>query len=61
MEDLERVSFSTYNTASERRYSIIGATYEGRILRVIYTTRNGKFRVVTARDAKKSERRRYTR
>ena len=60
MEDPTGVSFSAYNTASERRYSIIGATYGGRILRVIYTMRNGKFRVVTARDAKKSERRRYT-
>ena len=53
MEDPERVSFSAYNTASERRYSTIGATHGGRILRVIYTIRNGKVLIVTARDAKK--------
>ena len=58
--DPQRVSFSAYNTAFERRYSIVGATYGGRILRVMYTMRNSKFRVVTARDTKKSERRRYT-
>ena len=59
MEDPKSVSFSAYNTASERRYSIIGATYGGRILRIIYTMRNGKFRVAGG-DAKKSERRGYT-
>ena len=61
MEDSRRVSFSAYNAPSERRFSIVGATYGGRILRVIYTVRDGKIRVVTAWDAKRSERKRYKR
>ena len=61
MEDPERISFAAYNTSTERRYSIVGATYGGRIIRVIYTSRNNRLRVVTARDAKGAERRQYRR
>ena len=61
MEDPKRVSFSAYNAPSERRYSIVGATVGGRIIRVIYTLRNDKIRAITAWDAKKSEQRRYKR
>ena len=61
LEDPKRVSHATYNRGIERRMSIIGATTTGRILRVIYTMRNQLIRVVTARDADKSEKRRYKR
>ena len=47
MEDPKRVSFAAYNAPSERRYSIIGATYGGRILRVVYTIRGNRTRVIT--------------
>ena len=50
-----------YNRLGERRYGLIGATDEGRILTVIYTHRAGRIRVVTARDATHSEKRRYQR
>lgn len=59
LEDPKRVSGSAYNSRNERRHSVIGATLGGRILRVVYTLRNEMIRVVTAHDAKKSERRRY--
>ena len=61
LEDPRRVSFSAYNAPSERRFSVVGATVGGRIIRVVYTTRGEKIRVITAWDAKKSERRRYRR
>lgn len=50
-----------YNRLDERRYGLIGATDEGRILTVIYTHRAGRIRVVTARDASDIEKRRYRR
>jgi uncharacterized protein len=48
-----------YNVPSEKRLGLIGATDAGRIHYVVYTKRAGKIRVVTARDAKASEKRRY--
>jgi uncharacterized DUF497 family protein len=50
-----------YNIRGEGRHALIGTTDAGRIIYVIYTRRNGKIRVVTARDAKVSEKRRYRR
>lgn len=51
--------FGTYNRGLEKRYGYLGSTQDGRILAVVYTERGGCFRVVTARDAKLSEKRRY--
>lgn len=50
-----------YNRLAEKRYGLIGATDDGRIITVIYTHRQGHIRVVTARDASDSEKRRYRR
>lgn len=61
MTDPKRLPAGAYNTPAERRWSIIGATEDGRILCVIYTTRGKRFRVVTARDASLGEKRRYKR
>ena len=69
LEDPERVVGSAYNSRNERRYSIIGGTLGGRILHIVYTLRqsrnsrkgNEMIRVMTAHDAKKSERKRYKR
>lgn len=41
----------------EKRYALIGQSYTGRILYVIYSQRAHKIRVVTARDATKVEKR----
>ena len=43
----------------ERRTGLIGATEDGRLLRVIYTMRGRTIRVVTAREANEWERRLY--
>ena len=59
--DRRRVGSSAYNVPGERRSAVIGATDGGRILSVVYTRRHGVFRVVTAIDANRSERRRYRR
>ncbi len=61
MEDPNRFFIPTYNIPTERRYGLVGATAGGRIIRVVYTLRNGGYRVITAYDASKPERRRYRR
>ncbi len=50
-----------YNVPGEKRYALIGATDAGRIVYVVYVRRKDKIRVVTARDATLSEKRRYRR
>lgn len=55
----QHISTPAYNQDGERRYGLIGATDGERIITVIYTYRDGRIRVVTARDADKSEKARY--
>ena len=43
----------------ERRRAIFGATETGRVLFVVFTYRQGKIRVVTARNAALAERQKY--
>ncbi len=50
-----------YNVEGERRWAVIGAAADGRVLFVVYTWRHGRIRVVTARDADLAQRRRYRR
>jgi uncharacterized protein len=57
--DPKGVNIGAYNTPTEKRNSVLGATEGGRILRVVYTKRYGNIRVVTARDANKTEKRIY--
>jgi uncharacterized DUF497 family protein len=61
MHDRKRVGMAAYNTSTERRSASLGATESGKILAIYYTKRSGKIRVVTAREAKDSEKRRYRR
>ncbi len=57
--DPGRIGAPAYNLGQERRWALLGATEEGRILFVVYTRRRGLVRIVTARDATPNERRRY--
>ncbi|HEV8421282.1 MAG TPA: BrnT family toxin [Actinomycetota bacterium] len=50
-----------YDVGCEKRSALLGATESGRVLFVVYTTRRGRTRVVTPRDATRSEKRRYRR
>ena len=61
LEDPKRFFIPTYNTPTERRYGIVGTTFGGRIIRVVYVIRDGKYRVITAFGASNSEKRRYRR
>ena len=59
--DRHPAALAVYNAPAERRWGIIGATEDGRVLAVIYTRRRGAVRIVTARDATPAEKRRYRR
>lgn len=43
----------------EERLGIVGATFEGRILHLVFTLRDGKVRTISARPAHKKERELY--
>lgn len=57
--DLHRIGTSAYDVESERRWALLGATEEGRVLFVVFTRREGRIRIITARDAELAEKRRY--
>jgi uncharacterized DUF497 family protein len=59
--DQHRVNADAYSTPTERRAALIGMTYDGRVLHVVFTRRVGAVRVVTCREATEGERRRYRR
>jgi uncharacterized protein len=61
LTDSRRVGASAFQVEGEHRRAVIGATADGRLLFVVYTRRKRKVRVITARDATQSERRRYRR
>jgi len=50
---------AAYGARDERRQGALGSTTNGRILVVVFTLRHGRPRVVTARDATRTEKRRY--
>ena len=58
LTDPRRIGLDTYSPTDEIRYGVLGRTTEGRILVVIFTPRNGMVRVITARDANTTEKRR---
>jgi len=43
----------------EERYVSIGQAAPGEILAVVYTVRDGRFRIISARPASRAERKRY--
>lgn len=59
MRDPKRAPQAAYNARGERRWALLGVTKAGRILFVVFTRRREKIRVVTAREATRSEKRRY--
>jgi uncharacterized DUF497 family protein len=59
--DRNRVSIESNTRNGERRWVILGKTYGGRLLVVVFTRRGEQIRVVTARNATSSEKRRYKR
>jgi len=49
LDDPHRLHVPAYSTETERRWGIVGATGDGRLVFVVYTRRSGRLRVVTAR------------
>jgi len=47
------------HSTKEKRYLIIGKNFEGRTLTIVFTNRNKKIRIISARIADKKERRLY--
>jgi uncharacterized protein len=60
VSDPQRIGASAQKS-QEKRWALLGSTLEGRILFVVFTRRDGMIRVVTARDATDTEKRRYRR
>lgn len=59
--DFRRIGTPAYQVTNEQRWAVLGSTEAGRILFVVFTRRDGRIRVVTARDATNKEKRRYRR
>ncbi len=59
LRDPRRLGVGAYNVQGERRWAVLAATESGRILFLVFTRREPMVRVVTARDARKREKRRY--
>jgi uncharacterized DUF497 family protein len=53
------VAEDTSHSKSEGRYYALGGTNDGRLLFVVFTIRNNKIRVISARDMNRKERRVY--
>jgi uncharacterized DUF497 family protein len=47
------------HSGRERRYAALGRTHAGRLLTLVFTLREGRVRVISARDMSRRERRIY--
>jgi uncharacterized DUF497 family protein len=59
--DPRRIGADAYNSKTERRWALIGATEADRVLFVVFTRRSGRIRIISAWNADESDRRRYRR
>lgn len=59
MDSLALIAPDPEHSWQEEREWIIGESYKGRLLIVVYTIRNDKIRIISARSATKNERRQY--
>ena len=59
LSDPLRIPAPAYRIGGERRRAVLGSTEVGRLLFVFTTRRGNGIRMITARDATTSERRRY--
>jgi uncharacterized DUF497 family protein len=57
--DPRRIVAPAKSRRGEERWYALGATEEGRILRVVFTRRNGMVRVITALEPTEREKRQY--
>jgi uncharacterized DUF497 family protein len=59
LADTKRIRADAHNTPFEKRIAIIGANTYGNIIKVVYTERENKIRVVTAYLANNRDKHRY--
>lgn len=57
--DPDQVDREAYSVKGERRWTFFAKTWGGRIMFVVYTVREDKVRVISARDAEDDEKRIY--
>ncbi len=50
------IIFDTRHSKAEKRYQLLGMSNDGRILFIVFTIRNFKIRIISARSANKKER-----
>jgi uncharacterized DUF497 family protein len=53
------ILFDRSHSAKEKRYQLLGTDSSGRVLFVVFTIRNSKIRIISARSANKKERSNY--
>lgn len=53
------VAEDTKHSINEKRYAAVGTSISARILFVVYTIRNNRVRIISARPANREERRHY--
>jgi hypothetical protein len=58
-DENKRILKDKMHSDTEERYIILGKTKEERLLYLVFTIRNDKVRVISARDINKKERRLY--
>ncbi|HZO30431.1 MAG TPA: BrnT family toxin [Chloroflexota bacterium] len=59
--DPRAIGVDARNSANERRWAVVGATEDGRVLFIVFTWRSGRIRIISAWDADRADRRRYWR
>ncbi|HVC81612.1 MAG TPA: BrnT family toxin [Chloroflexota bacterium] len=57
--DPRRVGLQTFEVNGEMRWTIVGRTQSRRFLFLVYTKRGHKIRLITARNADRSEKKHY--
>jgi uncharacterized DUF497 family protein len=57
--DSRRVGLQSYEVRGEMRWVMLGRTQSRRLLFLVYTKRGHKIRLITARDAERSEKKHY--
>lgn len=59
-EDEKNVIYrDLFHSQTEERYIILGETSKKRLLYIVFTTRRGKIRIISARDINRKERKLY--
>jgi uncharacterized DUF497 family protein len=58
-DDEDRIPRPAYSVGGERRWGLIGATWDDRVLFVVYTWRGPKIRIISARRAEPREQSAY--